>query len=76
MPDLQWIGAAGEETTTGACKKTMQIKELIFRKVYNEIMASENRKQAIKWKQKREAADSESDEDDVSPSPTKGGRGA
>jgi len=44
MPDLQWIDAAGEETTTGACKKTMQIKELIFRKVYNEVMASENRK--------------------------------
>lgn len=76
MPDLQWVDGVEGETTTGACKKTVELKELIFRKVYNEVMATENRKQAIKWKQKREAAPESDEEDDVSPSPTKGGRGS
>jgi uncharacterized protein (UPF0254 family) len=45
----------GQGIERGACVETTKIKELILRKVYTELMATENRKKAKKYKLRKEA---------------------
>jgi predicted ribonuclease toxin of YeeF-YezG toxin-antitoxin module len=56
---------------TGACSETNKIKELILRKVYNEIMATENRKKAFKYVKDKLAKEKEEEEEQNNFSPEK-----